>query len=270
MARSGVAVRAFLSAGVLALASQVGAQAPKQGGVLNFVVGSKIPSFDLHRETTFGAMHPIRPFYSTLIRVNPENPGNSSEFVCDVCEGVVPQPTENGTVYTFKLKRGVKFHDGTEMTSADVKASMDKIIFPPEGVRSARRSFFRMVESVDAPDNYTVVFRLKFPSGAFVPALATPFNVILSKQDLDTHGYDWHKRNINGTGAFEFVRHQPGAFVEGKRFDTFTGLVIHTSTASNPFPRPKWPYGSRPYAATVQPSSFAGSRPRRATTWSRH
>lgn len=221
MARSGVAVRAFLSAGVLALASQVGAQAPKQGGVLNFVVGSKIPSFDLHRETTFGVMHPIRPFYSTLIRVNPENPGNSSEFVCDVCEGVVPQPTENGTVYTFKLKRGVKFHDGTEMTSADVKASMDKIIFPPEGVRSARRSFFRMVESVDAPDNYTVVFRLKFPSGAFVPALATPFNVILSKQDLDTHGYDWHKRNINGTGAFEFVRHQPGAFVEGKRFDDF-------------------------------------------------
>jgi peptide/nickel transport system substrate-binding protein len=221
MARLRIVGKAFVAAGLLVLGAYAAAQAPKQGGVLNFVVGSKIPSFDLHAETTFGVIHPIRPFYSTLIRVNPENPSDSSDFVCDVCEGDVPEPTENGTVYTFKLKRGVKFHDGTEMTSADVKASMDKIIFPPEGIRSARKSFFRMVEHVDAPDDHTVVFKLKFPSGAFVPALATPFNIIMSKRDLDTHGYVWHKRNVNGTGAFEFVRHQPGAFVEGKRFVDF-------------------------------------------------
>ena len=211
---------------IIALAFGLGssvatAQAPKSGGVLNFVVGSKIPSYDLHRETTFGVIHPMRPFYSTLIRVNPENPADPADFVCDVCDGEVPEPTENGTVYTFKLKRGVKFHDGSEMTSADVKATMEKIIFPPEGVPSARKSFFRMVDSIEAPDDYTVVFRLKFASGAFVPALATPFNVIVAKKDLDTHGYNWHTQNVNGTGAFQFVQHQPGAFVEGRRFEEF-------------------------------------------------
>jgi peptide/nickel transport system substrate-binding protein len=206
----------------LMLATPVTAQeTPKRGGVLSFVVGSKIPSYDLHRETTFGVIHPIRPFYSTIIRVNPDNPSDPADFVCDLCVGEVPAPTANGTVYTFNLKQGVLFHDGTEMTSADVKASMDKVIFPPEGVPSSRKAFFRMVEAVEAPDSTTIRFRLKFASGAFIPALATPFNVIYSKRDLDVHGYNWHAKNINGTGAFEFVQHQPGAFVEARRFENF-------------------------------------------------
>ena len=78
-----------------------------------------------------------------------------------------------------------------------------------------------MVDSVSAPDATTVVFKLKFPSGSFIPAVATPFNIVVSKKDLDTHGYNWHKKNINGTGAFVFVQHQPGSFVEGKRYDGY-------------------------------------------------
>ncbi|MDX1529295.1 MAG: ABC transporter substrate-binding protein, partial [Gammaproteobacteria bacterium] len=122
----------------------------ERGGVLNFVVGSKIPSYDGHRETTFGMIHPIAPFYSLLIRVNPDNPSSPTDFVCDLCEGSVPKPTEGGTVYTFKIRSGVKFHDGDPLTSADIKATYDKIIFPPEGVPSARKAFFKMVESVSA------------------------------------------------------------------------------------------------------------------------
>ena len=67
-----------------------GAAAQKSGGTLNFVVGSKIPSYDAHVETTFGVVHPMAPFYSLLIRVNPEAP-NTNDFVCDVCEGDVDQ-----------------------------------------------------------------------------------------------------------------------------------------------------------------------------------
>ena len=194
------------------------AGSPKSGGVLNFVVGSKIPSYDGHKETTFGMIHPIRPFYSLLIRVNPSNPSSPTDFVCDLCEGDVPKPTENGTKYTFKIRSGVKFHDGTPMTSADIKATYDKIIFPPEGIPSSRKAFFKAVKSVTAPDANTVVFKLKFPTGSFIPALATPFNFVYSKKDLDTHGLKWHQKNINGTGAFSFVQHQKGAFVEGKKF----------------------------------------------------
>ncbi len=192
--------------------------APKKGGVLKFVVGSKIPSYDAHVETTFGMIHPIRPFYSLLIRVNPNNPSSPTDFVCDVCEGSIPTPTEESTKYTFKIRDNIWFHDGQKLTAADVKATYDKIISPPKGVVSARKAFYTMVESVTAPDKNTLVFKLKYPSGAFVPALASPFNFIYRKADLDKHGYTWHKKNVNGTGAFRFVQHKPGAFVEGKRY----------------------------------------------------
>lgn len=204
-----------VGAGIALGAVTVEAETPKSGGTLNFVVGSRIPSYDGHRETTFGMIHPIRPFYSLLIRVNPDNPSSPTDFVCDLCEGDVPQPTEDGTKYTFKIRSGVTFHDGRPLTSADIKATYDKIIFPPEGVPSSRKAFFRSVESVTAPDPQTVVFKLKFATGSFIPALATPFNFIYSKADLDEHGYGWHSKNINGTGAFKYVQHQKGSFVEG-------------------------------------------------------
>ncbi len=197
------------------------AHAIKKGGILNFVVGSKIPSYDLHRETTFGVIHPIRPFYSLLIRINPDNPSSPTDFICDLCEGAVPKGTDGGKTFTFKIRKGVLFHNGEKLTAADIVATYKKIIFPPEGVPSARKAFFKMVDSVTAPDDFTVVFKLKFPSGSFIPAVATPFNIVVSKQDLDKHGYNWHKKNINGTGAFSFVQHQPGSFVEGKRYDRY-------------------------------------------------
>jgi len=193
----------------------------KKGGTLNFVVGSRIPSYDGHKETTFGMIHPIRPFYSLLIRVNPNNPSSPTDFVCDLCEGSVPKPTEGGTKYVFKLKKNVNFHDGTPLTSADVVATYNKIIFPPKGVPSSRKAFFKAVESVSAWDPHTVIFKLKFPTGSFIPALATPFNFIYSKKDLDAHGMAWHAKNINGSGPFSFVQHQKGAFVEGKKYEGY-------------------------------------------------
>jgi len=211
----------------LVLGAGGAAKAQKSGGILNFVVGSKIPSYDLHRETTFGVIHPIRPFYSLLIRVNPDNPSSPTDFVCDLCEGSVPTGEDGFTKYTFKIRTGVKFHDGTPLTAADIVATYKKIIFPPEGIPSARKAFFKMVESVSAPNDTTVVFKLKFPSGSFIPAVATPFNIVMSKKDLartkdskgeKINGYNWHKKNINGTGAFTFVQHQPGSFVEGKKY----------------------------------------------------
>ncbi len=209
------------AATLLSLGAVTGALAQKKGGELSFVVGSKIPSYDGHVETTFGMIHPIRPFYSLLIRVNPDNPSSPTDFVCDLCDGDVPQPTDGGKTYTFKIRTGVKFHDGTPLTAQDVAATFNKIVFPPEGIASSRKAFFKMVESISAPNDTTVVMKLKFPSGAFMPAVAMPFNFVYAKKDLDTHGYTWHKKNINGTGAFKFVEHQPGAFVKGARFDGY-------------------------------------------------
>ncbi|MEM1160953.1 MAG: ABC transporter substrate-binding protein [Pseudomonadota bacterium] len=187
----------------------------KSGGTLNFVVGSKIPSYDAHQETTFGMIHPIAPFYSLLIRVNPENPAEN-DFQCDVCSSF--EGSEDGLTWTYKIRTDVKFHDGTPMTAQDVLATYQKIVTPPEGVPSSRKAFYAMVDSMEAPDDETFVMKLKFPSGAYLPAMASPFNFIYSKKDLEANGMEWHKTNINGTGPFTFVEHQPGAFVSGAKF----------------------------------------------------
>src|SRR5215207_1487186 len=139
------------------------AQAPKRGGTLTYMITADAPpSYDGHRETTFATAHSVAPFYSVLIRVNPANAGSTTDFVCDLCTEM-PEPGDGGTSWTFTIRDGVKFHDGTNLTAADVAASWEKIVAPKPGVASARQAHFMMVESVSAPDPKTVVFKLKFP-----------------------------------------------------------------------------------------------------------
>ena len=111
---------------------------PKRGGTLTYLIpADSPPSFDGHREGTFAMVHATAPFYSTLIRINPVNPSSTTDFVCDLCTEM-PQPSDDGRTYTFKIRDGVKFHDGSPLTASDVMASWHKLIFPPEGVTSAR------------------------------------------------------------------------------------------------------------------------------------
>ena len=198
-----------------AACSGVSAESPSYGGLLTFVVPAEPPSFDGHRETTFALIHPIAPFYSTLIRINPFNPAAPDDFVGDLALEI-PEPTQGGTSYTFKLRQNAKFADGKPVTAHDVVASFNKIIFPPDGVASARQAFFSMVEKLYASDEFTVVFELHYPSSAFLPALASPFNFIYSagKLEQDIH---WYEHNVLGSGPFIFDEHQPGAFITGKR-----------------------------------------------------
>ena len=208
---------AWILTGLLlwALCSVTYAESPSYGGILTFVVPAEPPSFDGHRETTFALIHPIAPFYSTLIRVNPHNPGAVDDFVGDLALEV-PEPTEDGTTYTFRIRQDAKFSDGPPVTAADVVASFNKIIFPPEGVASARQAFFSMVESLYASDAFTVVFKLRYPSAAFIPALASPFNFVYSAERL-TQDVHWYEHNVLGSGPFVFDEHQPGAFITGRR-----------------------------------------------------
>jgi peptide/nickel transport system substrate-binding protein len=178
---------AWLIGAAALLGSTVGpviATTPIKGGILKFVVPDEPPSFDGHKETTFALIHPIAPFYSVLIRVNPDDPATLTDFVCDLCTEM-PQPGDGGKTYTFKIRSGVKFHDGSPLSAKDVHATFERIIFPQEGVSSARQAQFGMVESVTSPDDTTVAFKLKYPSGAFIPALANPFNFVYSKAVLD-------------------------------------------------------------------------------------
>jgi peptide/nickel transport system substrate-binding protein len=153
----------------------IAAETPKFGGTLTYMIPADAPpSFDGHREPTYATVHSAAPFYSTLVWINPEDPSSATDFVCDLCTQL-PKPTSDGKTYTFEIRDGVKFHDGSPLTTADVAASWNAIIHPPEGVTSAREAYFVMVDAVDAPDPTTVVFHLKFATDAFLPALADPF-----------------------------------------------------------------------------------------------
>ena len=179
-------------------------QTPKHGGTLTYVIPADAPpSFDGHRETTFATIHSAAPFYSVLIRVDPNNPSSTSDFVCDLCTEL-PKPTDGGKTYTFKIREGVKFHDGTPLTAADVAASWNEIVHPPQGVLSPRESHYVMVDTIEAPDPTTVVFHLKFATAAFLPALADPYNFIYQKAILDKNPR-WYEKNILGSGPFKFA-----------------------------------------------------------------
>ncbi len=186
---------------------------PRYGGELIFPVPSEPPSYDGHREETFGLIHPFAPFYNTLLRVDPNDPSGTKP-VPSLAESWTI--SKDGLTYTFKLRRGVKFHDGSEMTSKDVKASYDKIIFPPAGVGSSRQGQYAVVEAVEAPDPSTVRFRLKWPSGSFLTSLASPWNFIY-KADILAKDMHWYEKNIMGTGPFVFVEHVKGSHVVGKK-----------------------------------------------------
>src|SRR5438067_6301533 len=133
------------------------AETPKRGGTLTYLIPADAPpTFDGHRETTYATIHSVAPFYSVLIRINPDNPSSTTDFVCDLCTAM-PQPTDDGKTYTFKIREGVKFHDGSPLTAADVAKSWQMIIDPPAGMRSPRQSWYEMIDKVEAPDPTTVV-----------------------------------------------------------------------------------------------------------------
>ena len=201
----------------LAMAWPAGAaETPKRGGSLTYMISADAPpTFDGHRETTYATIHSVAPYYSVLVRINPDNPGSTTDFVCDLCTEM-PKPTDDGKTYTFKILQGVKFHNGDPLTAEDVATSLHMIAFPPEGVLSPRSSDFEMVDKIEAPDPSTVVIRLKYATSAFLPAMADPFAFIYQKKVLDKDPH-WYEANILGSGPFKFVNYEVGQSIKGVR-----------------------------------------------------
>ena len=203
---------------VLALMVRAGdaaAQEPKRGGILNFAVTAEPANYDCHASQTFALLHPISPFFSYLVKFDS---AQGNKIVGDLAKEWTIAP--DGLVYTFRLHDGVAFHDGSPLTSADVKASFDRIINPPEGVVSLRRQLFKNVTAVEAPDAGTIVFKLSEPMASFMVNLGSPFNCIFSAAKLKENPR-FPEANILGSGAYQFVEYVRGSHLSGKRYDGY-------------------------------------------------
>ena len=208
----------FLGAFALAFAGaapSADAQAPKRGGTLQFAISAETPHYDCHGSDTYATLHFSAPFYSTLLRFNlskfPEVEG-------DLAQSWTVAP--DLMTYTFKLHPGVKFHDGATLTSADVKATYDRLRNPPAGVVSTRKATFGDIGTIETPDADTVVFKMKAVNAAMLEHFASPWNCIYAAKDLAADP-NAPKTKINGTGPFTFVEHVKGSNVSGKKNDNY-------------------------------------------------
>lgn len=191
------------------------APAAKRGGTLTFAVESEPANYDCHANVSFAFLHPVAPHYSTLLKFDA---ANYPTVKGDLAESWTVSPDKR--VYTFKLRPNVLFHDGSHLTSADIKASYERIVHPPEGVLSARQATYAAIAAIETPDARTVVFRLSWPEAAMLPNFASPWNCIYSAAKLKEDP-QFPRTHVLGTGPFVFVEHVKGSHWTGKRFDKY-------------------------------------------------
>jgi len=202
-------VMLLLSLGLVApLAAQ---EQPRMGGVFKAAMIGEPPTLDLHKTTAVIVQQITWHVYETL-------------YTYDKNYNAIPLLVEShavsdkGRTYTFKLRQGVKFHNGKEMTAADVVASLQRW----GRLATPGKQFWKNVEGVEAKDPSTVVILLKDTSGALLMGLARPNNgaVIYPKEIVDAAG-DNDVKDIIGTGPYRFIEHKPDRHVKLARFKEY-------------------------------------------------
>ena len=109
---------------------------PKAGGVLRYGILNRPPHFDVHQSGTVGNIGTQGCMFDNLIRRDPRDSGKT--IAPDLAHSW--EIAKDGKTYTFHLRQGVQFHDGTDFTSADVKATFDRIAKPPAGISIPRNA----------------------------------------------------------------------------------------------------------------------------------
>jgi len=178
--------------------------AAKPGGVLRMGIPNRPPHFDLHQSGTFFNLGAMACMFDNLIRRDPFDRGN---VIPDLAHSW--EIAEDAKTYTFFLRKDVQFHDGAELTAEDVKATFDRIAKPPSGVSIPRSILFKSVSEINAPDKYTVEFKLSEarPVNFIMSAIASGWNVIVRKKTLEDNNYNLRKIVVYpGTGPFRSVR----------------------------------------------------------------
>src|SRR5271165_4107360 len=178
---------------------------PKSGGVLRYGILMRPPHFDIHQSGTIFNLGTMGCMFDNLIRHDPRDSGKT--IIPDLAHSW--QISKDSKTYTFFLRKDVQFHDGAELTAEDVKATFDRIAKPPSGISIPRSILFKAVSEINAPDKYTVEFKLSEarPVNFMMAAIASGWNVIVRKKTLEDNNYNLRKVEVYpGTGTFRSVR----------------------------------------------------------------
>jgi peptide/nickel transport system substrate-binding protein len=185
--------------GPLALAAAHGEQ-PRRGGKFLSAGNEKLPHFDMP-QTSFGGIYAATaPAYNCLVRTSPYDP-LAFEVVPELAQ--TWEFSDSGTTLTFHLHPGVKWHDGTPFSSADVQYTIERILHPPQGMVSVRGPVFNaLIARVETPDPATVVVHGKGPSSMLLSLFANGWNMIIPKHIVEKDPVNALKTQVVGTGPF--------------------------------------------------------------------
>src|SRR5690349_16474674 len=127
----------------------------KRGGTLRYGVHTAPAHFDVHQSGTVANIGAQSPMYDTLLRRSPKD---GQTIIPDLAHRWEISP--DGKKYTFHLRKGVKFHDGADLTADDVKATYERIARPPKGVVIPRTPLFATVGDIVVVNPHTIEFRM--------------------------------------------------------------------------------------------------------------
>lgn len=173
------------------------------GGTLKLAAHGPPAHFDIYSSATIANIGSAGPMYNKLIRKS----GISTVLPLTADLAHSWEISDDVQTYTFFLRDGVKWHDGDEFSAEDIKATYERIIWPPEGLVSLRQTNFGQVTEVNVVDPLTVEFKLSEPvgPGIMLNSLAHGWNVIQKKEVVDKLGGDFSKTdNTPGTGPFVY------------------------------------------------------------------
>ncbi len=206
-------LRVLAAAGVLVFGTAVGGPvlAQKSGGTLRIQHWDSPASMSIHDEATYSTVIPIMGVMNNLVLYRQDVAQNSMS-------GIVPDLatswswSEDGKDLAFKLRQGVKWHDGKPFTAADVKCTWELLTgTAKEKLRgNPRKAWYRNLEKVTTNGDFEAVFHLKHPQPAFVALLASGYSPVypchVAPKDMRLHPI--------GTGPFKFVEYKPNEHIK--------------------------------------------------------
>ena len=200
------AFRRFVTAGTFLVGVSVVASAfagePKPGGILKMYHRENPGSASIHEEATYSTNVPLMPVFNNLVVYDQHVAQNS-------LQSIVPELAtswslnDDKTRLTFKLRQGVKWHDGKPFTSKDVKCTWDMLMDKSSAKfrKNPRKNWYDNVTEVTTNGDYEATFNLKRPQPALIALLASGYSPVYP---CHVSPADMRSRPI-GTGPFKFV-----------------------------------------------------------------